>query len=228
MNKKIILSLIICSIIGGTSFLFHYTQRAYMYEQYGRSASLMRHYDAAQDYFLKALKVAPEKPSDILQLLLKNGRFISPPSGAQKAFELLESKGDRDRKILNSLADYFFEFKRLDLAEKVYVYWSRFDHSLSLRRKLAKVLVWQKKYPEAVEFLEKLRADFPNDIGLLRLWIDANSWNKNYPVAIDGYEQLKKRIALSKEDLLQYAEVLRFNGQNEKAAEVYQQVIGGK
>ncbi len=195
-----------------------------MYEQYAQSAFVMGRYDVAQDYLLEALR-STTKPYNVIQLLLNNGRFISPPAGAQKAFDWVRLKGERNRKILNSLADYFLEFKRLDLAEKVYVYQSRFDSSLSLRRKLAEVLVWQKKYLEAVKVLGQLRKDFPNNEEVLRLWIDVNSWNKNYSLAIKGYEQLNERGSLSNEDLLKYAETLRFAGQNEKAAEIYQQVI---
>lgn len=225
MKKKMIISLAVCVIISATSFLFHHTQKSFLYERQGRAAFILKKHDKAEEHLLKALETTSHKKR-VLLLLLENGRSYNPPIGAEKAFKLLGQKKEQNSTILTFLSDYFLEFQRFDLAEKVYQYRVTFDDSKANQINLTECLLWQKKYAQANEIIDKLQQQNPKDRQILKLWIECKALDQRYSLAIQGYENLVQLGELSGEEFLNYAEILRFDGQNEKAAEIYQKVIG--
>jgi tetratricopeptide (TPR) repeat protein len=134
----------------------------------------------------------------------------------------------RDLEIVQQVADAFYSLKDYPRAEILYRKVFNRTKNIDTENKLTEVLVWQKKYDEALPVLEDLVNKKPRDLNLLKFFADVCAWAKKYDKAIGLYKRLLSYSQDKEEIVLRLADLLRFSGKNEEAIRLYNQYLKEK
>jgi tetratricopeptide (TPR) repeat protein len=226
MNSKFktYLVVLLCAmvIMSAVSFSFHGTQSHYKNRSLGEKYFKQQKYSAALPYLLAAWRAKPNDIVSGLYLVLVYER-LEQREQAKKVLKSLPPVNEVDGKIKAELADMYYYMGDYARAELLYRQILKHNTDFPTRKKLAEVLAWQKKYPEAIVLLEEITVQKPKDDESLELLADVYTWHKDYDVAIQTYQKLLAvRTGERKEAiLLKQADALRYAGRTEEAFQLY-------
>ena len=94
-----------------------------------------------------------------------------------------------------------------------------------MRRKLTEVLLWQKKYDEAIPMLRAAADAAPDDESAAELLADAYVWSGQREQGIELYRKLLAADTGRREVAVKLADALRHAGRDAEAEEVYKQYL---
>ncbi len=225
--RKLVLSLVTIAIIAGTTAIFQSTQSFYKDFAQGERYFRYRKYSKALPYFVSAYNLNPTSP-EVLAYLLWTYQNLGMKKETGIILAALYKSDPENIAVLEQLADVYYSQSGFAQAEDMYRKILEIKDSFSVRRKLAEVVVWQKKYKEAVPLLEELMKEKPDDYKLIEFYADVSSWAKEYEKAISAYRELLSSGHGSRGTVLKLAEVLRFAGKDEEAVSVYDEYLKGE
>jgi len=220
----IILSALLIIII--TSIIFCYTQSYYKNFVRGERCFKQDKYDQALTYFISAFEEKP-KNLEVSQYIVWTYAKLNRQQDVAKALQIMSEIDPGNWEAKKWLGDTYYGLDNFAKAEECYKDLLLVNRDFSLSMKLAEVLVWQKKYTEAIPVLKELLQQRPNDYQLIEFLADVYSWQKEYDEAIMLYKQLLSEGSTSKEIALKLAEILRFAGRDAEAAKIYNQYLKG-
>jgi tetratricopeptide (TPR) repeat protein len=226
MNSKFktYLVVLLCAmvIISAVSFSFHGTQSYYKNRSLGEKYFKQQKYPAALPHLLAAYRAKPNDIVSGLRLILIYQR-LEQREQAQSVLQSLPPIEGADNKTKTELADMYYYVGDYAKAELLYRLILEHNTDFPTRKKLAEVLVWQKKYPEAIVLLKEITVQKPKDDESLELLADVYTWHKDYDIAIETYQQLLAAGTGEKKEaiLLKLADALRYAGRTEEALQLY-------
>jgi tetratricopeptide (TPR) repeat protein len=222
--RKFILILAVFAIILGTTALFHYTQTYEKVFNRGERYFKDKRYRIALPYFISAYNRTTDdiRPA---QYLLQIYEILGEKHNVKDILEVAAQRSPDDLVIRLYLADTYYSLANFAQAESRYRTLYNKDPAPETHRKLAEVLVWQKKYAEAIPLLESLMQKTPRDDELMELLADVYSWVRKYDKSEDLYKKLLSLNVRTKDIALKLADVLRYSGKNEEAIELYDTYI---
>jgi tetratricopeptide (TPR) repeat protein len=225
--RKIILALAIIMIIAATTLIFHQTQSFYKLYSQGERLYKQAEYEKAARFFLAALKLKPGSLKTAAHLLWTYERLDDKDALLQAAERVL-ALNPKDSEIVRELGDIYYSFLDYPKAEVLYRRALALKTDALVKKRLAEVLAWQKKYPEAALLLEELARQKPGDAQLIEFLADIYAWEKEYDQAALLYRRLLSQRKRSPELVLKLAEVLRFSGNDAEAIKLYNQYLAGE
>ncbi len=176
-------------IIGGTTAVFHTTQSYSKLVMLGKKYYMKNDFANAKIHFEKAVQYQPNN-LEIARYLTMVYRILNMKLDLVKTLWILYKDDPSDTKIAEELADALYSQSDLNKAEILYKSILQYKESLAVREKLAEVLVWQKKYDEALPMIEQLLTIDPHDRQLKKLYTNVLVWNRDYQKAIGLLEEL--------------------------------------
>lgn len=226
-RKKIILSLSVIAIIFCTSFIFNQTQNFYKASIQGKRYFLQGEYQQALPYLTLAAKINPNDQKNLLLLLQAYANTDNKDKAKELASSLVERKTDKIEDI-ERIADVYYKIADYPMAEKLYRQILVKKETLNIKKKLAEVLIWQKKYGEGICLVKNLIKEQNQDLNLVLLLADVYSWAKKYGQAIKIYNYLLAKEFEAKLIMLKLADALRLSGRNQEAIELYNKYLANR
>ena len=224
-QRKIILPLATLAVIVCTSLVFQLTQNFYMDLIVGEKYYKDGQYDKALPYFLEAYSGAPQNIKAAVYLLWTYQRLGLKEESNELLKEIWQYN-PQDTKIMIQLADGLYGISNYSGAEELYRAALRIQGSANVKRKLAEVLVPQKKYGEAIVLFNELALENPEDLELKEYLADIYSWNGNYNEAVELYKKIYELSPAKDPALLKKtADVLKWSKRNEEAAVYYKKYL---
>ena len=218
--RKIIIAISAGAIIAATTAVFHATQSfSKVFARAERHLALGQ-YRQALPYLTAAFAVNPQSLAAGRRLVEVYER-LGNRQGVVSTLDVMAAHNPDDMPTLIYRADTAYALtdypKAVSLYQKVYAR----EPNLETGRKLAEVLAWQEKYPEAAVLLEGLIAQAPGYGGLIELLADVYSWQRRYDKAEVLYRQLLAQDSARNDIALKLADILRYAGKNGEALRVY-------
>lgn len=211
-------------MIGGTTFFFHKTQSFYINFAAGEKYFKQNKYTMSLAHLIPAAQAQPQNPQVLEYLTLVYDKL----GKKGKAFESLQRLANLENKNLTTqkwLADIYYSNSDFAAAEKKYRDILKLEDKPEVRRKLAEVLVWQKKYSQAEILLTQLSKGRSKNYKDLELLADISAWNKEYNKAIELYKQVMASDKKNQDVVLKLADTLRYAGRDKEAIMLYRQYI---
>lgn len=223
-HRKAILSAFTLAVIFTTTFIFHQTQS--FYKNFTRGA---KHFDAgryhrALPFLVSAYKMEPQNMKGATLLLWCYTR-LGMREEAKDVLETIWCAKPGDIGVMEELADALYGLEDYGRAEGLYRRILQERRGVRVEKKLAEVLVWQKKYEEAKPLLQKLMRTKARDLDFMEFIADIYSWSKEHDKAIELYEKLLSYGRRTDDITLKLADELRYAGRNEEAIELYNRYI---
>ena len=127
--------------------------------------------------------------------------------------------------LIEQLADIYYSLSDYARAEAFYKKVMEEGGDRDTIRKLAEVLIWQKKHDEGLTLLEDMIEEEPKDYAILEFYADVSSWAGKYERSIDAYLKVLSAGEGNARTVLKLADTLRFAGRNEEAVKVYKDYL---
>ncbi len=207
-----------------TTFLFDLTQS--FYKDYSKAVRYFQkgHYDEAVPLLLSAIQIEP-KSAKAYALLLWSYEKLGKKEEAKDVMEKVLLLNPDDLSIREQLADVYYGLSDYETAESLYRDILDKEPKKNIKKKLAEVLVWQKKYDEAIPVLEELTKAEPKNLELAELVADVYAWSKKYDKAIESYRALLVANYHADDVTLKLADALRLSGRNDEAIKIYSEYL---
>ena len=222
---KLVVPVLVLAIMGGTTLIFHLTQESYKAFHQGRRLYEAERFDEAAGHFLLAYKTDDMNEQKLFYLVdthVKLGRNKE----IRDALEVYISRDPHNMERALQLAGVYYKLGNYASAGKIYAqWWGKEGVSDTVLSDYADVLVWQKKYEEAIPLLAELHTKHPENLEVTEKLADVSSWTKKYSEAISLYAELEKAGVTTRELYTKWADALRFAGHDEEAMEVYKKVV---
>ncbi len=220
--QRWLIFLLASSIIILTTLAFQLTQTFYKDFIRGRLLLEKNRYDEALPYYKKAYEKRPGHPEVCEGLLLLYEKLgqIDP---AIVLLKQMTAKSPFDFALQERLADTYYRGKKFAETETIYRKILTQEKNPVLLEKLARVLVWQKKYQEALPLLRELMLTHPQDGTLVEFAADVTAWAKDPEQAAALYAKAIQFFPERPELLIKRADQLRYAGHNEEALKIYEQ-----
>lgn len=224
MNIKRLLNILLFAalIIATTSFVFVKTQTFYRLYEQGERLFLAGKSHRAVPYLKGAYARKPEH-SRAAWLLVWSYERIGKHIEAQKVLERMFAMGDKSDELVRHLADMYYSNDDFENAEFMYGKLLRDDANPETTKKYAEVLTWRKDYKKAMMVIEMMLKENPQDYALIELYADILSWSQKFKKAELEYRKLLAAGVHRKTVTLKLADILRYDGRNDEAVEVYTQ-----
>ncbi len=207
-----------------TSTVFESTQSFYMNyaaaERYFRAGD----YNTALKYFEKARAIRPEDDNTAMRLLRVyfNLGMKGPAAGL---LEKMIAKDPADGKLLSQYADICYSLEDLSRAEELYRRASIMSKDPGIKKKLAEVLTWQRKYDEAIPILRELYDKDPSDKEIALVYAQALGYGKYPEDAIKVFLSLEEKYPGDMKVKYLFAVVLESNGSLKAARKRYAELL---
>lgn len=231
MKKNYVFAIWMAAVITVlTTFVFHFTQSGYKNLNRGLWHYNNGRYAPAALYFEKVRPENSQYTQALYYLAMSYNKTADKESLAKTLTKLTNIKSDIPQNI-EWLGDTYYGLKQYDLSEKYYrAYLSNHSNNYTVKKKLAEVLMWQKKYTEAVAVLQTLERQRKQDYQIKELLADAYAWSNNYDSAINIYQELLEysKNSVNKELVLKLAQTLRYAGKDSQAIELYNKYFSEK
>lgn len=225
--RKIILTFSILALIFGTGFIFDQTQAFYKVFMQGKTYFEKREYKKALPHLSSAFTMEPGNKENLIRLLWVYANFEEKAKALELAARI-PAEYLKDQSFEGQMADIYYKIGSYAEAENLYRDILNKSASFSVRKKLAEVLLWQKKYEAGISVLKDLVQEKPENLDMAKLMADAYFWSKNYSEAIKTYQGLLAQNYNFKHILFKLAEALRLSGRNEEAVRLYTKYLGQK
>ncbi|HPS54866.1 MAG TPA: tetratricopeptide repeat protein [Sedimentisphaerales bacterium] len=177
------------SIIAATTVSFQLTQCYYKNFVRGKRFFIKGDYETSLNFFESAYVCKPEK-LELLQYLTWN---YSRVGNQEKTLEMLAKMvqvNPDDYKSRIWLGDTYYGLNDYAKAEQVYRNVLEREDSIKIRKSLAEVLVWQRKFEPALKILSGLEEIAPQNIWLLKLEADIYVEQQEFAKAESVYRKL--------------------------------------
>lgn len=224
MVREVVLAVVTLSVIIGTTFLFHMTQTFHKDFSKGEKFFKRGGYMMSLGYLIPAAQAKPQN-AEVLKYLAISYDKLDRKEDVLKSLQALESIGDKDPAVREWLADAYYGNDYLAAAERIYRNILETANKPDIRRKLAEVLAWQKKYDQAEVLLVQLCKDDHRDYKSCELLADIYAWDKKYDQAIKLYKQVMSLDSKNHDVILKLADVLRYSGKDRESIRLYKQYI---
>lgn len=218
------LALIALTVIFATTFVFHFTQSFYIDYAKGEKSFKQGRYMTSLSHFISVADAQPQNQQVLKYLAIVYDK-LDRKDDTLKTLQALETVGIKDLELKKWLANTYYGNSDFALAEKEYKDILATEDKPEVKRKLAQVLAWQKKYGQAEDLLTKLCSDNPNDYKDLELLADIYAWNNNYGNAIELYNRIALSNSKNQDVILKLADALRYTGRDKEAVVLYKQYI---
>jgi len=218
----VVISAVLVVVI--TSLIFHYTQNYYRNSALGKRYFNKGYYSKALPYLQAAYKSKPAS-FEVGQYLVWAYDRLGRKNEALGILEALSQTYPEDFGARRLLADLHYGVGDYTEAEKHYRHALVIKSNLTVQRKLAEVLAWQKKYNQSATILERLHNKNPRNYKITEFLADVYSWNGQYDKAIELYSKLLSSKNADKNIIMKLADVLRYAGRDEQAIELYDKYI---
>lgn len=225
--RKVILSAFTLTTIVATTFIFQHTQSFYKYFTQGNKHFEQERYYEALPFLISAFKMEPQNMK-AATLLLWNYEKLGMKKEAKNMLNVIWKANPEDLKITEELGDAYYSLSNYNRAEELYRRILEENSKRDIKRKLAEVLVWQKKYSEAIPILEQLKIKRLRDFEFLAHLADVYSWAKEHDKAIKLYKKLLSHNYNIEDITLKLADELRYVGRDEEAIELYNRYLKRK
>jgi tetratricopeptide (TPR) repeat protein len=201
--------------------LFHRTQTFHKNFARGQQRFEQGKYPLALMYLNAATRLKPFN-RDVLTYLAVTYDKLGRKQNVLQQLEKLVQLDTRDIKNIQWLADLYYELGYFSKAEKTYHKVLARKKSRSAQKKLAEVLIWQKKYDQAIHILEQ----YPKNREYMKMLAEVYTWRQMYDKAIGLYTQLADSPEVDPEIILKLADALRFAQRHREAVVRYKQYLG--
>ncbi|MFA5164287.1 MAG: tetratricopeptide repeat protein [Candidatus Omnitrophota bacterium] len=230
MTKYLRMSLVFAvavAIAYAASTVFDSTQSFYMNfataERYFKAGD----YNAALRYFeiARAIKPDDDKPAPYLLWIYFN---LDMKERAAGMLEELLAKDPTDGKLLTQYADVCYSLNNLPRAEELYRRASAVSKDPAIKRRLAEVLTWQRKYDEAIPLLKELYDKDPSDRELALVYAQALGYGRYPEDAIKVFSSLERKYPGDMKIKYLFAIVLESNGSFKAARKRYAELLSNE
>jgi len=216
INKKIILSASVLTIIFTTTFVFGKTQTFYKAFSQGKKYFAQKQYAEAIPYLLRAFNMKPADPNIPLYLTSSYEKTGNRKEAA-RILNIAAKFNPNDPVIQELLADSYYSLQDYARAENLYREVLKVKSSRDLKRKLAEVLIWQKKYSDGIPILENVYNEDRNDCKVSGLLADAYLWTGEYKKSIIIYKKLHALFPHNEDIVLGLAKAFGYSKDYESA-----------
>lgn len=218
--RKILFCLITLFVIAGTAAVFHLTQKHLKNFSRGRHAFENRDYQKALRYFEAAVQLKPSDKNTLRYLVATYDKLHRDPDLLDELIKLSQVE-EGDMKIKIWIADLYYKLDDFKNAEIYYHKVLERTPTLAIQKKLAEVLIWQKKYDAAVDILDALPKD-PKTIELRALVYDGLGRDEDVLQQLEQLEQLKQQTP----EMMVWMAALYYKfGNFEKAETIYRKAL---
>jgi len=216
-NKKIILSVSVLAIIFTTTFVFGKTQTFYKAFSQGKRYFAEARYAEAIPYLLRAFDMKPADPN-VPRYLASSYEKMGNKKEVVRILNIAVKFNPNDPGIRELLADNYYSLQDYARAESLYRGVLKVKSGRDLKRKLAEVLIWQKKYGDGIPLLEGVYNEDRNDHKAAGLLADACLWAGEYKKSIAIYKELHAKFPQDKNITLRLAQALGYNKEYDAAS----------
>lgn len=127
---------------------------------------------------------------------------------------------------INFLAHQYYYCEAYDKAEKLFRRSLQLRDSYEIRTRLAEVLVWQRNFIEAEQYLRALNFENPDDKYIEEFWADTLMEVQQYAQAANIYSRmLKTHSSSNQQTFLKLGISLKMGGGNAHASKIYEQYV---
>jgi len=213
-------------IVIGTYLIFNATHTFYKFYLLGGRYYEEGQYSRALPYLLSAYRMDPENKSIAWKLVWTYGHLNREGEG-RRVLEEINNRFPADPKVSESLGDLAFSEKAYGLAQRYYGRVLARKPSVSVRRKLANVLLAQKKYADAIGQMDILLSFAPDDIDLRYQHAQVISAAGDHERAARELQALLDDGETKKEVITMLGDELRLLGRDEEAIKIYKRAENG-
>jgi len=210
LDKKVILSAALFDIIFTTTFIFDKTQVFYKAFSLGKRCFAEERYSEAIPYLLYSFNMKPADPN-VLRYLVSSYEKTGNEKEAVRILNIGVKNNPNDLGIQELLADNYYILQDYACAASLYQKVLKLKSSQDLKRKLAEVLIWQKKYGDGIPLLEDVYNEERNNHKVAGLLADAYLWVGEYKKSIAIYKELHTKLPQDKNITLGLAKALGYN-----------------
>lgn len=227
MIKRAIFSVAAVAVIVIIFFILTYTESSDKFFKRGLKYFRQERYHEALPFFISAFNM-DGKNTNAAVFLLRTYEALGMKEAARQMLDVVWETTPQDMTIAEELADFRYSLSEYLPAEELYRSILTKKPTDGVKRKLAEVLVWQKKYDEAGRILGELTKKKPTDLDLAEFAADVFVWAKKYDVAVEIYKKLLLHGYHNEEIVLKLADALRFAGRNDEAIQIYNEYLKKK
>jgi len=226
-SRKFILASFTLLIIFSTTYLFNATQSFYKIFTRGEKYFNAGRFYEALPFMISAFKMEPNNPKAASFLLWTYSK-LGMKNQARRTLHSIEKSMPKDAKLAEVIGDGYYSLEDYPDAEKAYrAAWDLTGND-EVKRKLAEVLAWQRKYNEAIPLLKEALKKNPRDAQLMEFLADVLAWDKKYDEATKLYKKLLSHGYDKDAVLMKMADALRFAGKDEEAIKLYERYLKEK
>lgn len=227
MIKRVIFSVAAVAVIVIIFFILTYTESSDKFFKRGLKYFRQERYHEALPFFISAFNM-DTKNTNAAVFLLRTYEALGMKEAARQMLDVIWETNPQDMTIAEELADFRYSLSEYLPAEELYRAILAKKPSEGVKRKLAEVMVWQKKYDEASRILGELMEKNSADFELAEFAADVFVWAGKHDAAVEVYKKLLLRNYHDEEIVLKLADVLRSAGRNDEAIQVYNEYLKKK
>ncbi|MCF7916366.1 MAG: tetratricopeptide repeat protein [Candidatus Omnitrophica bacterium] len=229
--KKIInlvFSLIVVAAL--TSFLYHYTQQAEINYYQGHRLFLKGNYNLAIPYYQKSLEIEPSQPKAARELAYSY-LWAKDTRQALPLFTKLLKNNPQNNQLKVALAEAYTQLGNHKKVISIIKNLIRETGQENLKIRLARAYLWDRQFDKAENITNQILAENPDSVRakfLLAKIFQYNQKSKQAAKILENLVEKEKELpeGLQKEEVSQFlAQTYISRGQNQKAIELYQQLI---
>lgn len=230
MKKIAILSLSLIITAATTSFLYHYTQQAKINYYQAHRLFLKNNYNLAIPYYQKSLEIEPSQAKAARELAYSY-LWAKDTRHALALFKKLSKNNPENNQLKLALAEAYTQLgnhkKVISLIKKII----RETGQENLKIRLARAYLWDRQFDKAEKITNQILAEDPDGASAKFLLAQIFQYNQKSQQAAKILENLveeEKELpkGLQKEEVRELlAQNYISRGQNQKAIELYQQLI---
>lgn len=213
-------------IVAGTYGVFNVTHTYYKLYLLGGRYFDEGHYSRALPYLLTAYRMNPEDKTVAWKLVWTYEHQNREGEG-RRILEEINNRFPADPKVSESLGDIAFSVKSYVPAQRYYERVLARKPSVAVRRKYVNVLLAQKKYADAIEQMDILLSNSPNNQDLRYQHAQVVSAAGDHERAARELQALLEDGDAKKEVLTMLGDELRFLGRDQEAIKIYQRAENG-